>query len=70
MGTVQRPGLWRAVIILRYSFSHEAHVTLIKSKIHTGFPDRSVGKESACNAGDPSLIPGLGYMHINLSVSL
>ena len=25
-----------------------------------GFPDGSVGKESACNAGDPSLIPGLG----------
>ena len=25
-----------------------------------GFPDRSVGKESACNAGDASLIPGLG----------
>ena len=24
------------------------------------FPDSSVGKESACNAGDPSLIPGLG----------
>ena len=24
-----------------------------------GFPDSSVGKESACNAGDPSLIPGL-----------
>ena len=24
------------------------------------FPDNSVGKESACNAGDPSLIPGLG----------
>ena len=23
-------------------------------------PDSSVGKESACNAGDPSLIPGLG----------
>ena len=22
-------------------------------------PDSSVGKESACNAGDPSLIPGL-----------
>ena len=22
------------------------------------FPDSSVGKESACNAGDPSLIPG------------
>ena len=23
-----------------------------------GFPDSSVGKESACNAGDPGLIPG------------
>ena len=34
-----------------------------------GFPDSSVGKESACNAGDPGLIPvsarssgeGIGY---------
>ena len=25
-----------------------------------GFPDSSVGKESLCNAGDPSSIPGLG----------
>ena len=25
-----------------------------------GFPDSSVGKESACNAGNPGLIPGLG----------
>ena len=25
-----------------------------------GFPDRSVGKESAYNAGDTGLIPGLG----------
>ena len=24
------------------------------------FPDSSVGKESACNVGDPSLIPGSG----------
>ena len=24
------------------------------------FPDSSVGKESTCNAGDPSSIPGLG----------
>ena len=24
------------------------------------FPDSLVGKESACNAGDPGLIPGLG----------
>ena len=27
---------------------------------HQGFPDSSVGKESACNAGDPGSIPGLG----------
>ena len=25
-----------------------------------GFPDSSVGKESACNTGDPSSVPGLG----------
>ena len=25
-----------------------------------GFPGRSVGKESTCNAGDPGSIPGLG----------
>ena len=25
-----------------------------------GFPESSVGKESACNAGDPSSIPGSG----------
>ena len=24
------------------------------------FPYSSIGKESACNAGDPGLIPGLG----------
>ena len=28
--------------------------------MHRGFPDSSVGKESACNAGDPGLIPELG----------
>ena len=27
---------------------------------YLGFPDSSVGEESAWNAGDPSLIPGLG----------
>ena len=29
-------------------------------KCYMGFPDSSVGKESACNAGDPDSIPGLG----------
>ena len=27
-----------------------------------GFPGSSDGKESACNAGDPGLIPGLGRL--------
>ena len=27
---------------------------------YSGFPDSPAGKESACNAGDPSLIPGSG----------
>ena len=27
---------------------------------YKGFPDNSLGKESTCNAGDPSLIPELG----------
>ena len=31
----------------------------LESKI-SGIPDSSVGKESACSAGDPSSIPGLG----------
>ena len=30
------------------------------SLVAQGFHDASVGKESACNAGDPSSIPGLG----------
>ena len=28
--------------------------------LQMGFSDSSVGKESTCNAGDPSLIPGSG----------
>ena len=28
--------------------------------IYQGFPGGSDGQESACNAGDPGLIPGLG----------
>ena len=48
---------------ITYSFS------LLSSIPLQGFPGRSAGKESACNAGDPSLIPeyerstgdGIGY---------
>ena len=33
-----------------------SHTSLLKS----GFPGSSAGKESACNAGDPSSVPGSG----------
>ena len=33
---------------------------LLSVMVSKGFPDSSVGKESSCNARDPSLIPGLG----------
>ena len=33
---------------------------LFKLGLVWGFPDSSVGKESACNAGDPGSIPGSG----------
>jgi len=40
------------------------HVTVTASPrpgvFISGFPGSSAGKESACNAGDPSSIPGLG----------
>ena len=38
-------------------FIYKFYVTWEPSQ---GFPDSSVGKESACNAGDPSSIPGSG----------
>ena len=34
--------------------------TIFPNLVRKGFPDSSVGKESTCNAGDSSLIPGLG----------
>ena len=39
-------------------------VILIKFKFYLikGFPSGSDGKASGCNAGDPSLIPGLGRL--------
>ena len=37
-----------------FTFSH------LSSPLNLGFPGGSASKESACNAGDPSLIPGSG----------
>ena len=36
------------------------HALWCGQEIKTGFPGGSDGKESACNVGDPDLIPGLG----------
>ena len=38
-------------------FTNKNRLTDIENKFR-GFPDSSVGKESTCNTGDPSLIPG------------
>ena len=42
------------------SFQVFGHFPLLRTTLYTikGFPDSSVGEESACNAGDPGLIPG------------
>ena len=42
---------WDSLRILLEHFGYNLQV---------GFPDSSVGKESACNAGDPGLFPGSG----------
>ena len=36
------------------------HCRIYRIFYSIGFPDRSVGKESAYNAGDPGSIPGSG----------
>ena len=41
--------------ILHFVKSNCQHLTLL-----LGFPDNSVGKESACNTGDPGSVPGSG----------
>ena len=40
---------WSQKSLVNYSFNHL-----------WGFPNNSAGKESACNAGDPGSLPGLG----------
>ena len=47
--------------LLRFSNYHvHAFAKILAKEICDILNDSSVGKESACNAGDPSLIPGLG----------
>ena len=40
-------------------FVHTQSPFLRENKVPVGFPGSSVGKEPACNAGNPGLIPGL-----------
>ena len=44
---------YEMIIALLISFYITFHLS-------SGFPDSSVGKESACDAGDPGSIPGSG----------
>ena len=54
-----RGAWWAAVYGVAQSWTRLKRLS--SSSIHTGgFPDSSVGKESSCNAGDPSSIPGSG----------
>ena len=41
-------------------FKNHKTINLMFIKRTEGFPGGSGGKASVCNAGDPSLIPGLG----------
>ena len=51
-------GAWQATA---HGVSKSQSLSLVRLfATNTHFPDRSVGKESACNAGDPSWIPWSG----------
>ena len=43
-----------------YAFTAEDPGSILGQETKMGFPDSSVGKESAYNAGDSGSVPGLG----------
>ena len=47
--------MWEQFNIIQQDFKQN-----LLNSIHKGFPGGSDGKASACNAGDPGLIPGSG----------
>ena len=50
-----------SLFIFGYFFSHDVKVTkLFRNNLHYRLPRWYSGKESACNARDVGLIPGLG----------
>ena len=52
--------LFKIIILNIISLSVLIHLATYNTVIVLGFPGGSGGKESACNAGDPGLIPGSG----------
>ena len=50
------PPIFPRIRVFSNELAYQVH------KILEGFPDSSVGKESTCNAGDSSSIPGLGRL--------
>ena len=55
-----KPICKRSPLLLVTLLSNKLLLSYVFMKASRGFPHSSVGKESACNAGDPGLIPGLG----------
>ena len=50
----------KTIVLINLTFVGKIMSVLFLLSRFMGFPDSSVGKESTCNAGDPSSIPGSG----------
>ena len=50
----------KTIVLINLTFVGKIMPVLFLLSWFMGFPDSSVGKESTCNAGDPSSIPGSG----------
>ena len=52
--------IMEGILLNEISQAEKDKYCMISCEILKPIPDSSVGKESACNAGDPGLIPGSG----------
>ena len=60
MGQKEKREGWSLKAFSNHTSKIESNSLLQLPSTCKGFPDSSVGKESACNAGDPGSIPGSG----------